>query len=227
MQFRTIALALVSAATISSAAHAAVTVHTSPFITSPGATNDFERDPNLLTAENTAYSQGGVTIRSVAIDGGTLIYNNLGATGLRDWYDPGNAGYEDITLASGGAFDSIQFSAFSGWSGDDNSNTGTLYYDLLFHGVSVGSGAAGGLGFLTPSTYGFSGATFDEVLIQAQQGAGSGGLNVHRSDALGLDNIAIGGISGAVPEPASWALVILGLGGAGTALRRRRAMVVA
>jgi hypothetical protein len=42
------------------------------------------------------------------------------------------------------------------------------------------------------------------------------------SDLIGVGHIRIDG-AGAVPEPATWALMILGFGGAGAMLRRRRA----
>jgi hypothetical protein len=46
------------------------------------------------------------------------------------------------------------------------------------------------------------------------------------SDDIGLDNIRFGQSAvAAVPEPATWALMILGFGGAGAMLRRRRPAV--
>lgn len=50
------------------------------------------------------------------------------------------------------------------------------------------------------------------------------GLN-NNSDNIGLDNVRFGQSGGpvaGVPEPTSWALMILGFAGAGAALRRRR-----
>lgn len=41
-----------------------------------------------------------------------------------------------------------------------------------------------------------------------------------------LDNVAMAANAG-VPEPATWALMIMGFGGAGAALRRRRVAVAA
>lgn len=44
-----------------------------------------------------------------------------------------------------------------------------------------------------------------------------------RTDTLKLDNVNLAGAPmGAVPEPGAWALMILGFGGAGAVLRRRR-----
>ena len=51
------------------------------------------------------------------------------------------------------------------------------------------------------------------------------------SDARGplLDNLklSVGAPASAAPEPAGWAMMLLGFGGAGTLLRRRRAAVAA
>jgi hypothetical protein len=49
------------------------------------------------------------------------------------------------------------------------------------------------------------------------------------SDGVGplLDNVGLAVVGGSVPEPASWALMILGFGGAGAALRRRRTLLAA
>lgn len=50
------------------------------------------------------------------------------------------------------------------------------------------------------------------------------------SDNIGLDNVRFGQVAlptTAVPEPATWALMILGMAGAGAALRQRRRCVAA
>ena len=41
------------------------------------------------------------------------------------------------------------------------------------------------------------------------------------------DNITLAAVAGAVPEPATWAMMILGFGGVGATLRRRRQMFAA
>ncbi len=43
---------------------------------------------------------------------------------------------------------------------------------------------------------------------------------------VGLDNVSLEAVSGAVPEPASWALMLTGFGLAGVAMRRRRSTKV-
>ena len=42
------------------------------------------------------------------------------------------------------------------------------------------------------------------------------------TDGKGVSNAAIYGYGGAVPEPATWAMMLLGFGGIGMAMRRRR-----
>jgi len=48
------------------------------------------------------------------------------------------------------------------------------------------------------------------------------GLDVGFDSQLLLDNVAVTADGAAVPEPATWALMVLGFGGAGALLRRRR-----
>jgi len=82
-------------------------------------------------------------------------------------------------------------------------------------GVSVGGGSFGGL---------------DSILVGALGGAGH--VKVfgadRRGDALASflafpdGGVNVAAVFNAVPEPATWALMILGFGAAGTALRRRR-----
>ena len=62
-------------------------------------------------------------------------------------------------------------------------------------------------------------------------GAGSVQIDLrsYSTDGVGplLDNVSLDVTGGGVPEPASWALMILGFGGAGAVLRRRRTAVAA
>jgi len=48
------------------------------------------------------------------------------------------------------------------------------------------------------------------------------GVSVSGANLSSLSQVRIGGVASAIPEPASWALMIAGLGGLGVALRTRR-----
>ena len=49
--------------------------------------------------------------------------------------------------------------------------------------------------------------------------------NALGADAIGVDDVRFQNIAAAVPEPASWALMIAGFGATGAAMRRRRERV--
>lgn len=61
--------------------------------------------------------------------------------------------------------------------------------------------------------------------------AGGSGWQGGADESWGIDNLKITATlrdpTGAIPEPATWAMMILGFGAAGTAMRRRRAMALA
>jgi hypothetical protein len=86
-------------------------------------------------------------------------------------------------------------------------------YDVALDDVVLGSFAtASGQQFLSRS------------LVGPLIASGSHTLTFVGTDLGGGDNTSfIDGVSAGVPEPASWALMILGFGAAGAALRRRRA----
>ena len=80
----------------------------------------------------------------------------------------------------------------------------------------VGSSTPGTLFFGITDTSAFSSISFTEVIP---------GASLNR-DNFGFDDIvySAGRISGPVPEPASWAMLVVGFGTLGAALRRRRSL---
>jgi hypothetical protein len=50
-----------------------------------------------------------------------------------------------------------------------------------------------------------------------------GGWQGGSDEAFGLDNIRVDAFSAAVPEPSTWAMLILGFGALGASLRQRKA----
>lgn len=86
--------------------------------------------------------------------------------------------------------------------------------DITFGGTTFSTGTSAGLG--VPTFIGFtSNAPVTSILVSAQAGA--------RGD-VNLDTFTFGSAIAAVPEPATWALMILGFGAIGGSMRRRSVM---
>lgn len=105
-----------------------------------------------------------------------------------------------------------------GFGGDNpfTVNFATLLTGLTvvsFHvGGAVGQGDEGAVGYSGTAFYAFN--------------AGAG-LDTFTFNLPGLSNARLYSTGGVIPEPATWALMILGFGGAGAVLRHRRRPVAA
>ncbi len=217
MKTRIIAAALF-AATVCSGANAALTVQTTDFLVGYTNYNGFEGMGSTTTFTG-PYTEDGITVEYIGT--ASIWSESQAAEGLYSWYpNGGGTGYTRITF--GGPINAVEFQAGSGWfSGADS-----LQYDVLLGGVSVGSGQIAGLSTYTGfSFYGFSGTSFDEVRLQAQQGSVAG-FDADAYEAGAYDAINFGGSTFAVPEPTSLALMIAGFAIGGIA-RRRKALAVA
>ncbi len=94
-----------------------------------------------------------------------------------------------------------------------NLNGGSNFYDVLFGGVSLfsasNSGAFGYTNFSTTAT-----ATGASTLLA---------FNFRNDPSFfTLDNVSVTAVNGAVPEPATWAMMLIGFGAIGASMRRRR-----
>lgn len=93
-------------------------------------------------------------------------------------------------------------------------------YSITLTGANFRFGDIGGGGTATDADLLAVLGSLDRIGINADWNTGSDGVT--------LDNVSLCGpagcpvVNGAVPEPAAWALMILGFGVIGTALRRRR-----
>ncbi len=76
-----------------------------------------------------------------------------------------------------------------------------------------------------PMLVNFNNALVDNVVFSSFGGTNAGYEG--GGDHFAMDNLTINGTSGAVPEPASWALMIVGFGMVGGSLRRRATVVAA
>ncbi len=206
----------------SAASASALTLHTSPFIAAPTATNNFEAAPAGCCFDGTlGYTEQGITATYVG-GPGAIWTDGAVLEGLLSWYpNGGSVGFTQITF--GGVVDAVQFLAGSGWFGGEP----TLYYEVLLGGVSIGSGVAGPVPVFTAggTWYGFSGASFDEVRLQVRTDGGST-FDSGAYEAGAFDMIQIGS-AGVVPEPGTWAMLIAGFGLVGAASRRRRTIATA
>ncbi len=203
----------VSAALVALAAPANAAVITSLYstgVTAGGvATTGNGADLHWTLVGGTAYTGG--------VNGNFPIGPWVTDTATARWITPtGNAGdelpngnYTFETTFTLGAFTSA---SFSGIFAADDSIT-----DVRLNGVSLGI-TGGGYPFYTNFSY--SGAAFQTGLNTLSfdvlnSGGGPVGLQVDLSGSY---------ISAAIPEPASWGLMISGLGLVGLAGRRRAAL---
>ncbi|MBT9469942.1 MAG: PEPxxWA-CTERM sorting domain-containing protein [Pseudomonadota bacterium] len=219
MNIKGLVLALAAGLSISTAAHAGVTVHNDDFLGATGNFNGFEGISSPFYPGTQSYTEGGIKVQYV---GGQLTtLTTLKPYDQRSWTPLGGGlGYTKISLANGGDFDAIEFlagtSALTGGS--------RLQYELFLDGAKVFSGFTGSLGNIhsTLKTIGFAGTAgqvFDELRVQ---NLFSKNFNDNGFDQLVLDNITVNAISSAVPEPATWAMMIIGFGAVGSMVRSSR-----
>lgn len=152
-----------------------------------------------------------------------FVFDNSAALAARPAF--GSTG-NFAAVQNGGSY-SVDFGptdAFSFVLGSlDTYNTLTLHYEGGASQDYIGGQIVNDLTF--PSGDQISGLTNGVVTYRVTDGARLiGATFTSTGDSFEFDNLA----TGAVPEPASWALMIAGFGLAGAAMRRRnRAMVLA
>jgi PEP-CTERM motif len=182
-----------------------------------GATLAFATPAAAQLVTNGGFETGDFT--------GFTLSGNLGFTGVdADAASSGNYGAyfgpvnstgsisQTLSTTTGGTYQ-ISF---------DLSNDGgaTTFYEVLFGGVSL---------FSATNAPAFNFTTFSTTSVAS---SASTALTFNfRNDPsfFSLDNVAVTAIApvtGAVPEPATWAMMLIGFGGMGVSLRRRRATAV-
>jgi hypothetical protein len=108
-----------------------------------------------------------------------------------------------IFLTGGGTFTSAEFNLFSALAG-------TTSVEISINGGPVQTFALGG----GENFFGISATGGDTITSIAFDTNGSG--------VSDLRQLRLGGVAAAVPEPGTWALMLLGFGVVGASMRRRR-----
>jgi hypothetical protein len=224
MKLRLFALAAVSAIAISSAAHASLVLSNGQLMPTAPTQVTFT---GLPASGSGPFTQNGVTVSYLGTK--SSIQGNFPAFDFdaASWRPVGATGFTVVTLPALSSVISLQLG---------NADTDSLFAHLIGHISVFGVGGANLAEFSVPDL-GFSGfSDVADILITESTNANiiagyvfqvttGAGFNPTLRDWSVADNLRSDntGLStgGPAPEPASWALMILGFGGVGTMLRRR------
>ena len=214
-------LALAAAFGLSAAAHAgAVTVDFEDRVI---AQDSYQTAANSFTEQGLTFS--GMQFYFVpAGNPGVSFPTGYSSTFMETAIEP-----VTIALAGGGAFDftsiDLGLGAFNTGGVDSLLVTGTKAN--CSSGCTVTATLDVGQGFTTFGADALAGFTgLSQIAFGTQQTTSRGFPPQADSGYLAFDNISVSPVSaGGVPEPGAWALMILGFGAAGAALRRRRAAI--
>jgi hypothetical protein len=208
-------LAGASLLSVGGPAQAAFTVHFDDFLQDHTNYNGFEGLGNQSNYSGSPYTEQDITVSFVG-SSGNIWTSSQAAEGSYSWYEESGSGYTKVSF--GTVINAMEFRAGSGFY----YITPTLYYDVLLAGISVASGSFSVSSYAGFNAYGFSGADFDEVRLQVRTDSG-GFFDPSARTAGAYDAINfIAAPLGAVPEPSSWLLMIVGMGTVGAAMRSRR-----
>jgi hypothetical protein len=219
---RYLALATVAAAALTSPAQATVTIYTTQAaylaaISTPGVDTYNNITPGVQLAASLTRPAGtyGYTVTDVAIAGGTAALFGAGSTA-------------DAWLSNNENASTISYSAFTGGV----RGAGANFFGTDVNGLFVAGGGNG----LTLTATDASGTVTTTVVnpttstfIGFVSTTGLTGLTVRATTPNAsywatVNNLTLGGaaVTPAVPEPATWGMMILGFGMIGAASRSRK-----
>ena len=195
----------------------------SPIVTlsSVGDPNTLPGDQTLIADFNNAGDPTAVLLSdfSLTLSGATVGVNE-GGSGYSGTLpnDPVGPNSHYLTVpgnASATLFSTKGLKSFSFYMGSPDSYNsvqfiGDGYNETLNGGQFTGGNTGQSWSWGTRVNFDFGGAVVKQVILRST------------SNSFEVDNFA-GNLASAVPEPATWAMMIMGFGSAGAIIRRRRA----
>lgn len=162
-----------------------------------------------------------ITFDELVFPANTQITNQYAALGVT--FSPGlryspQTGFPNITGNTLGNFSpyvqgpyTINFTSLQSSAAFALASNGSVYTFQSFLGAVLVESFSSSVGFTSASNfYGFSNSNFDSIRITNQS-----------NDSFLLDNLKLSTM-GAVPEPTTWMLMLLGMTGIGFSMRRKR-----
>jgi len=194
-------------------------------------TFDSFRSATTIPAFGSHYAEAGLSFDVFSIGGALEEIGSFGYSGVSAPYDADptgaaifvNASNAKITLSKtgGGTFDFDSIDLTDAYNGQ--ANPPRQSYSLAYTYVDGGGSHSGA--FALDNLQGLQTFTLNLAGVQSFT-MFTGDTNANLGPGVQLDNVRFDtpANTGGVPEPASWALMIVGFGCAGTAMRRRRGL---
>jgi hypothetical protein len=205
LRLKEIAMRMLTLAAASALAVAAVSPASAAIIitASPGAVQPSE---NVLTntsmTATTVMGTTNQTSTSVSVSSTENLTTTSSNGQARFLATDGSLDAGTIFLTRGGTFTSAEFNLFNALGSTNSVN-------ITVNGVTRAFALGNGENF-----FGFTATAGDVISSIAFDTNGTG--------VTDLRQLRVGGVAAAVPEPGTWALMLLGFGAIGAAMRKRR-----
>lgn len=187
--------------------------------TTAGATirvNDFESIGSATYAVNTVYAQQQLGVQYVGSTFGGDVFTQFHADGTYDFLSNGGGkGFFEIAPTDGSMMTSLDFRAGGTYAG-----LTLLYEELLADNTVVGIGSLGSLDPSALHSYTLTGV-FNKVRLQGIIGSAFQTTVLGPPEGGVFDGLKAT-VRDAVPEPTTWALLLVGFAGLGSMLRYNR-----
>ena len=198
-------------ATLTVPAHAAVIIQQSPSFVQPD--EEVQLDTDLVPGDNTLRGTTNQTDSTVLFQSGSdnLASPPQGQARIEP-LDTDGLGQLTFSLENGGTFTSAEFNILAAIAGPITISAFTLQGDLI-----------GSLTNPLNALVGDSGQNFFGIL--ADQSTPIGSVSIAAKGATQISSIGqfrLGGVTGPIPEPATWAMMLISFGFLGAAMRRRK-----